>query len=55
VQKSAEAADESAPVHEKVNQHQKPIDEGLTKNLPVLVVIGREILVLLKCVVGLVC
>jgi predicted flap endonuclease-1-like 5' DNA nuclease len=56
MQKSAEAADESAPVHEEaVNQYSKPIDEELMKNLSVLVGIGCEILMLLKCNVGLVC
>jgi len=56
MQKSAEAADESAPVHEEVvNQQKKPIDEELTNNLSVLVGIGHQILVLLKCIIGLVC
>ena len=42
VQESAKAVDESAPVHEEVvNQQKKPIDEELTKNLFVLVRIGR--------------
>lgn len=32
-----------------------PIDEELAKNLPLLVGIEGKILVLLKCIVGLVC
>ena len=45
--KETEAADESAPVYDKaVNQ--------LKNDLFVLVGIGREILILLKCIVGLV-
>jgi hypothetical protein len=55
VQKLAEEDDESAHVHEEVNQQKKPIDEELMKNLSVLVGIGREIRILLKCIVGLVC
>ena len=56
VQQSTEAANESAHVHEKaVNQQKKPVDEELTKDLSVLVGIGREILILLKCIIGLVC
>jgi tetrahydromethanopterin S-methyltransferase subunit G len=52
VQKSlaqeTEAADESAPVYDEVVNQQK-------NDLSVLVGIGREILILLKCIVGLVC
>ena len=55
--KMAEAADESGPVHneEAVNQQNKPIDEEPTKELSILVGIGHKILILLKCIVGLVC
>ena len=46
--KETEAADESAHVYdEEVNQQKN--------DLSVLVGIGREILILLKCIVGLVC
>jgi hypothetical protein len=46
--KMAKATDESAPVdNEAVNQQKN--------DLFVLVGIGREILLLLKCIVGLVC
>ena len=56
MQESSEAADVSAPMHEEVvNQQKKPIDEELIKNLSVLVGIGHQILVLLKCIIGLVC
>jgi hypothetical protein len=56
VQKSVEAADESALVpKETVNQQNKLIDEELTKDLSVLVGIDHEVLILLKCIVGLVC
>jgi tetrahydromethanopterin S-methyltransferase subunit G len=46
--KETEAADESAPVYDEVVNQQK-------NDLSVLVGIGREILILLKCIVGLVC
>jgi hypothetical protein len=56
VHKSAEADDESALVHEEVvNQQKKPMDEELTNDLSILVRIDREILILLKCIIGLVC
>ena len=56
MQKSAEAADESAHVHEEaVNQQSKRIDEERKKKLFVLVGIGHEIVILLKCIVSLVC
>ena len=56
VQESTKAADESAPVHEEaVNQQKKPLDEELQENLFILVGIGRDILILLKCIVGLDC
>jgi hypothetical protein len=56
VHKSAEADDESALMHEEtVNQQKKPIDEELTNDLSILVGIGHEILILLKCIIGLVC
>ena len=42
-------------MHEEVNQQKKPIDEELMKDLSVLVGIGTEIIILLKCIVGLVC
>lgn len=42
MQKSAEAGDDSALVHEEVNQHEKPNDEELAKNLSILVGIGHE-------------
>ena len=46
--KETKAADESAPVYdEAVNQHEN--------DLSILVGIDREILILLKCIVGLVC
>ena len=49
VQKSlAKATDESAPLQDDAMNQQK-------NDLSVLVGIGREILILLKCVVGLVC
>jgi hypothetical protein len=41
-------------VHEEVNQ-KKSINEDLTKNLPLLVGIRGEILILLKDIVGIVC
>ena len=50
----AEQADDSAPVHEEVNQ-KKPIDEAPPKNLFLFLEIGRKILVLLKCIVDLIC
>ena len=34
---------------------EKPINEEVKKNLSILVGIGGEILILLKCIVGLVC
>ena len=46
--KEIEAADESAPVYDEVVNQQK-------NDLSVLVGIGHEILILLKCIVGLVC
>jgi phosphatidylglycerophosphatase A len=46
--KETEAADESAPVYDEVVNQQK-------NNLSFLVEIGHEILILLKCIVGLVC
>ena len=46
--KETEAADESAPVYDEVVNQQK-------NDMSVLVEIGREILILLKCIVGLVC
>ena len=46
--KETEAADESAPVYDEAMNQQK-------NDLSVLVGIGREILILLKCIVGLVC
>jgi hypothetical protein len=46
--KETKAADESAPVYdEAVNQRKN--------DLSVLVEIGREILILLKCIIDLVC
>jgi hypothetical protein len=42
---------ETAPMHEKVKEKRNPS----MKNLSVLIVIGRKILILLKCIVGLVC
>ena len=42
-----EATDESAPLYDEVMNQQK-------NDLSVLVGIGREILILLKCIVGLV-
>ena len=41
-------------VPEELNQ-MKSIDEGLLNNLSLLVGIGGEILVLLKCIVGIIC
>ena len=41
-------ADESAPVYDEAVNHQK-------NDMSVLVGIGHEILILLKCIVGLVC
>jgi hypothetical protein len=38
-------------MHEKVKEKRNPS----MKNLSVLIVIGRKILILLKCIVGLVC
>jgi hypothetical protein len=46
--KETEVADESAPVYDEAVNQQK-------NDLSVLVGIGREILILLKCIVGLVC
>ena len=46
--KETEADDESAPMYDEVVNQQK-------NDLFVLVGIGREILILLKCIVGLVC
>jgi predicted flap endonuclease-1-like 5' DNA nuclease len=46
--KAAEATDESAPVDDEAVNQQK-------NDLFVLVGIGHEILLLLKCIVGLVC
>ena len=46
--KETEAADESAPVYDEAVNQQK-------NDLSILVGIGREILILLKCIVGLVC
>ena len=46
--KETEAADQSAPVYDDAMNQQK-------NGLSVLVGIGREILILLKCIVGLVC
>jgi hypothetical protein len=43
-----EVTDESAPLYDKTMNQQK-------NDLSVLVGIGREILILLKCIVGLVC
>jgi hypothetical protein len=55
LEKVAEHSHESAPdVHYEVN-HKKSIDEELTKNLSLLVRIRCKIIVLLKCIVGLVC
>ena len=49
-------ADENALVHEEAaNQQKKPIDQKLTKDFSILVGISHEILILLKCIVGLVC
>jgi predicted flap endonuclease-1-like 5' DNA nuclease len=49
--KAAKQADESAGVDdEAMSQQKKPIDD-----LSVLVGIGHEILLLLKCIIGLVC
>ena len=45
--KETEAADESAPMYDEVVNQQK-------NNLSVLVGIGHKILILLKCIVGLV-
>lgn len=55
MQKSVEAADESAPLHEEVNWQKKHIDEELTKNLSHLVGIRRKIIIPLKYILGLVC
>jgi hypothetical protein len=46
--KETEVADESAPMYDEAVNQQK-------NDLSVLVGIGREILILLKCIVGLVC
>ena len=46
--KETEAADESAPVYDEAVNQQK-------NDLSVLVRIGREILILLRCIVSLVC
>ena len=46
--KVTEATDESAPLYDEVMNQQK-------NDLSVLVGIGHEILILLKCIVGLVC
>jgi hypothetical protein len=51
VQKLVKKAVETAPMHEKVKEKRNPS----MKNLSVLIVIGRKILILLKCIVGLVC
>jgi hypothetical protein len=51
VAKAAKQADESAGVDDKaVSQHKKPIDD-----LSILVEIGHEIFLLLKCIIDLVC
>jgi hypothetical protein len=46
--KAVEATDESAPVDDEAVNQQK-------NDLFILVGIGREILLLLKCIIGLVC
>ena len=46
--KETKATDESAPVYDEAVNQQK-------NDLSILVGIGREILILLKCIVGLVC
>jgi hypothetical protein len=46
--KAKEATDKSAPLYDEAMNQQK-------NNLSILVGIGREILILLKCIVGLVC
>ena len=46
--KETEAADESAPVYDEAENQQK-------NGLFVLVGIGHEILIMLKCIIGLVC
>jgi hypothetical protein len=40
---------------EAVSQRKKPIDVEQTNDLSVLVGIGRKIIMLLKCILGLVC
>jgi predicted flap endonuclease-1-like 5' DNA nuclease len=51
--KAAAKADEAAD--ETVSQQKKPIDVEQKNDLFVLVGIGREILFVLKCIIGLVC
>jgi hypothetical protein len=46
--KETKAADENAPVYDEVMNQQK-------NDLSVLVGIGSKILILLKCIVGLIC
>ena len=46
--KETEAANESAPMYDEAVNQQK-------NDLSILVRIGRKILILLKCIVGLVC
>ena len=46
--KETEAADESAPMYSEAVNQQK-------NDMSVLVGIGRKILILLKCIVGLIC
>jgi hypothetical protein len=46
--KATKTTDESAPLYDEAMNQQK-------NDLSILVGIGREILILLKCVVGLVC
>jgi hypothetical protein len=46
--KETKVADESAPMYDEAVNQQK-------NDLSILVGIGREILILLKCIVGLVC
>ena len=48
ITKETEAADESAPVYDEAVNQQK-------NDLSILVGIGCEILIMLKCIVGLVC
>jgi hypothetical protein len=40
---------------EAVSQWKKPIDVEQTNDLSILVGIGRKIIMLLKCILGLVC